>query len=92
MCQIARRYDNFEATVCWVPGHSDVHGNEEPDKQAKLAAESRHNNSPTNDLPHYLHHGTLPLSIPAIKEVHRKATQARWEQLWRQSPCYAHMN
>ncbi|OJA12581.1 hypothetical protein AZE42_04938, partial [Rhizopogon vesiculosus] len=93
MMQItARRHDNFEITVRWVPGHSDVHGNEEADKQAKLVAESRYNNSPPTELPHYLRHRALPLSISALKEVHRKATQVRWEHLWRKSPRYACMN
>ncbi|OAX33069.1 hypothetical protein K503DRAFT_674151, partial [Rhizopogon vinicolor AM-OR11-026] len=54
MHQIARRHDNFEVTIRWVPDHSDVHGNEEADKLAKLAAESRHNNSSPNDLPQHL--------------------------------------
>ncbi|OJA10067.1 hypothetical protein AZE42_10561 [Rhizopogon vesiculosus] len=56
----ARRHDNFEVTIRWAPGHPDVHGNEEADKQAKLAAESRRNNSLPPELLHYLRHGALP--------------------------------
>ncbi|OAX35507.1 hypothetical protein K503DRAFT_670526, partial [Rhizopogon vinicolor AM-OR11-026] len=76
----ARRHDNFELTIRWVLGRSDVRGNEEADKQAKLAAESRQKNSPPTKLPHYLRHGALPFSISALKEVHRKATHVRWER------------
>ncbi|KAG2050602.1 hypothetical protein BDR06DRAFT_839543, partial [Suillus hirtellus] len=38
MQQIARNHEDFNVTMCWVPGHSDVHGNEEADKHAKLVA------------------------------------------------------
>ncbi|KAG2345997.1 hypothetical protein BDR05DRAFT_879246 [Suillus weaverae] len=76
---IAKNHEDFAVTVCWVLGHSDVHGNEEVDKQAKLAAESRRNNSPPAKLPKYLRHDTLPLSISALKEVHHKETHTRWE-------------
>ncbi|OJA10578.1 hypothetical protein AZE42_04633 [Rhizopogon vesiculosus] len=62
-------------------GHSDVHGNEEADKQAKLAAESRQTNSPPTKLPRYLRYGALPLNISVLKEVHRKAMYVRWECL-----------
>lgn len=63
MQKTARQHNNFDVTVRWVPGHSNVHGNEEADKHAKLAAENKDNNSPPARLPHYLRHGTLPLSI-----------------------------
>ena len=92
MQRTARRHNNFDVTVRWGPGHSDVHGNEEVDKHAKLAAESRQNNSPIAKLPHFLRFGALPLSISALKEIHCKATHIRWAHSWRKSPRYARMN
>jgi hypothetical protein len=89
MQRAARRHNNFNVTVRWVPGHPDVHGNEEASKHAKLAAESRQNNSPIAKLSHFLRFCALPLSISALKEVHRKATQIKWAHSWRKSPRYA---
>jgi len=38
---ITRDNGDFKVTIHWVPGHAEVHRNEEADKQAKLAAEDR---------------------------------------------------
>ncbi|KAJ8585433.1 hypothetical protein M405DRAFT_865388 [Rhizopogon salebrosus TDB-379] len=43
----------------WVPGHSDVDGNGEVDKHAKMAAESGQNNSPLTELPRFLRTDSL---------------------------------
>jgi len=83
---IAKNNNDFDVTVRWVPGHADVHGNEEADKQAKRAVEDRESNSPRQHLPHYLRLGTLPLSISALKQAHNKQTHAHWGRLWRKSP------
>jgi hypothetical protein len=81
--------NDFDVTVFWVPGHSNIHGNEEADKQAKKAAEGRQNNSPQARLPHYLRFNSLPLSISALKQAHRQSTQERWSRSWSKSPRYA---
>lgn len=92
MQRTAKDHDNFAVSVRWVPGHSNVHGNEEADKHAKLTAENARNNSSRPRLPNYLRRGVLPLSISALKEVHHKNTHAHWERLWRKSPRFARMH
>jgi hypothetical protein len=93
MSKIANRYrQNFQATLRWVPGHMEIHGNEEADKAAKLAAERKSNSSPRDQLPHFLRHHTLPLSISAIKQAHSKETHSRWTRIWRKSPRFAKIN
>ncbi|KAG2036498.1 hypothetical protein BDR03DRAFT_866086, partial [Suillus americanus] len=75
-----------------VLGHSNVHGNEEADKQAKKASEGKHSNSPAAHLPSLLRHGSLPLSILALIAAHKESTHARWGRLWHKSPRYNHIN
>jgi hypothetical protein len=89
MRKLARTYPNFDVTLRWSPGHEDIHGNEMADIEAKKAATSRDNNSPREDLPNYLRHGSLPLSISALKQAHHQETHTRWTRLWTKSPRYA---
>lgn len=92
MQRTAREHDGFNVTLRWVPGHSNMHGNEEADKHAKAASEGHHNDSPTHLLPRYLRHRTLPLSISALIESQVKSTAERWKHLWSTSPRFRHIN
>lgn len=89
---IAKDHVDFDITLRWVPGHSNVHSNEEADKHAKQAAEGKHQSSPHRHLPHFLQHNTLPLSISTLQEVQHNASHPQWEQIWRKSPHYARTN
>lgn len=90
--RVARSHRDFQVTLQWLPGHADIHGNEEADRWAKKAAEGRQNNSPRELLPEYLRYGTIPLSISALKEAHNKTTQARWKRTWNKSPRFNRIN
>jgi ribonuclease HI len=92
MKNLARKYANFDTTVRWVPGHAEVHGNEEVDKHAKKAAEGRQNNSPTASLPEFLRFKSLPLSISALKAAYHQSTKKRWKRLWQKSPRFNRIN
>ncbi|KAG1748425.1 uncharacterized protein EDB91DRAFT_1245125 [Suillus paluster] len=81
----------FDVTIHWSPGHEGIHGNKHADKEAKLAATGKRNNSKKSQLPHYLRQGILPLSISAIKQAHSQLTHARWTRLWTKSPRHAYM-
>jgi hypothetical protein len=82
---------DFDVTVRWVPGHSDIFGNEEADREAKKAAEGPHRNSPPHLLPSFLRKGPLPLSISALHQEHHKTLQARWLHSWQRSPRHTHL-
>ncbi|OJA09556.1 hypothetical protein AZE42_01138 [Rhizopogon vesiculosus] len=71
MQKLAKDHPDFDVTVRWIPGHEGVHGNEEANKAAKLAAIGKQHNSPTTRLPQYLRLDSLPLSISALKKAHR---------------------
>ncbi|KAG1773719.1 hypothetical protein EV702DRAFT_975753 [Suillus placidus] len=88
MGRIAKEHDDFDVTVRWIPGHEGVHSNEEVDKQAKRAAEGDINNSTRAKLPHFLRHGTLPLSISALIQSQHDSSCQRWIHLWKKSPRY----
>ncbi|KAF8575597.1 ribonuclease H-like protein, partial [Ramaria rubella] len=49
MLKLMRRQNGLELTLCWVPGHMEVKGNEIADAEAKAAAQG--NSSPSRSLP-----------------------------------------
>ncbi|KAG2074559.1 hypothetical protein BDR04DRAFT_1007306 [Suillus decipiens] len=89
---LARSHPDFNVTLRWLPGHADIHSNEEADKWAKKVAEGIQNNSLLDSLPEYLRYGSLPLSILALKEAHHKTTHAQWERTWHKSPRFNHIH
>ncbi|KAG1762216.1 hypothetical protein EDD22DRAFT_778685 [Suillus occidentalis] len=88
MQAIVKNHRNFKVVLKWSPGHEGIHGNKMMDKEVKLAATSRTNNSSCEDLPKYLRHRTLPLSTSALIQAQRQATLTRWGRMWAKSPRY----
>ena len=74
---------HLSLSISWVPGHSNVQGNEEADKHAKRAAEGE----TTRRLGKYT---SLDLGIAkSSAAIRARATKRRaweWEQQWRDSP------
>jgi ribonuclease HI len=68
------REQNFDLTICWIPGYAGVLGNKLADKVVKKAAEGRMNSSDKECLPCYLQKGRLPqcLGTPPMAWAHLK--------------------
>jgi uncharacterized FlaG/YvyC family protein len=78
---VANKHQDMDLLVRWTPGHIDIEGNEEADKEAK------HGSSPNQQLPSQLHK-TLPHSKSAIcQEYHTKLKQMA-VKVWKKSPRY----
>jgi ribonuclease HI len=56
---VSNRHQDMDLVIRWTPGHINIKGNEEADKEAKAAA--KHGSSPNQKLPAQLR-GTLPRS------------------------------
>ena len=72
-----------QLTVKWISSHSNVLGNEEVDRLAKNAAESR--SSALATLPHIVR-SPLPTSASAAKQAYHALLQQKWADLWNHSP------
>jgi len=85
---VTNRHQDMKLLVWWTPGHIDIEGNEEANKEAKAAA--KHGSSPNQKLPVQLQK-MLPHSKSAVQQaLHMKLKQAA-AKAWQKSPRYKHM-
>ena len=59
------KHDLPHLTICWVPGHANIAGNESIDREAKKAAEG--DSSPGERLPVSLRRHGVPVTLPYSK-------------------------
>jgi hypothetical protein len=78
--------EGYSLTVHWIPGHSDIEGNELVDKGAKEAAEGKV--SKRERLPDFVAGRTLPSSVSAMHQHQMKSLRKEWTKQWSKSPCY----
>ena len=74
-------------TLSWISGHDDVAGNEEADREAKLAVSN--GSSPEAALPCVLR-SSLPLSVSAVRQGYKSKLDRQWRVAWSSSPRYVH--
>ena len=76
---VTNKHKNMDLLVRWTPGHIDIEGNEEADKEAKVAAQ--YGSSPNQSLPAPLRK-ILPRSKSAVRQAyHKKLKHAAATQL-----------
>ena len=86
----ARDRNVVDLQLHWTPGHLDFQPNERADEEAKLAAQGSSSN--VNDLPVYLRHKPLPLSVSALRQEHTTLLQKNWKRRWKTSPGYSSLH
>ncbi|KAJ7576583.1 hypothetical protein C8J56DRAFT_899686 [Mycena floridula] len=87
-----KRQSDIKIHLSWIPGHSDVPGNEEVDGEAKRAAEQDSSNPASLPEPF---RSSVPRSIAVLKATFNKELQRKWDQEWRtskQSTRYAKLD
>jgi len=63
---VTDKHQDMDLLIRWMPGHIDIEGNEEADKEAKVAA--KHRSSPNQKLPSQLWK-MLPHSKSAVQQA-----------------------
>lgn len=81
-----------QITIRWIPGHAGVQGNEQADEEARGAAASATNNSPSRSLPKYIRTNPLPSSVTALKQAYKETSKLRWTKTWSESARYKRMS
>ena len=74
--------DKKDVTIRWIASHKNVPGNEVADVEAKGAATDENSATPHRFLPTVLR-TSLPISVSALKQVHRELMLAKWKDTWK---------
>ena len=67
---VTDRHQDMDLLIRWMPGHIDIEGNEEADKEAKVAA--KHRSSPNQNLPSQLQKMLLHSKSAVQQAFHAK--------------------
>ena len=81
--RVMKKHTQAQVTIHWVPGHSDVRGNERADKHAKRAAKG--DMTPPGKLPTCLNKAS-PISKAAKRRLFKKKLTDAAVRAWAASP------
>lgn len=82
---VKKAHGEIKISIRWVPGHTDVEGNEDADVEAKTAAEGH--SSAKKYLPKCLRH-KLPTSASRLRQNKAADITAKAKTAWEGSPRY----
>jgi hypothetical protein len=85
---VTDKHQDMDLLVRWTPGHIDIKGNEEADKEAKAAAKD--GSSPSQKLPSQLRK-MLPRSKSAVQQAFHAKLKRAAAKVWQRSPRYERM-
>jgi hypothetical protein len=85
---VSDRHQDVDLLIRWIPGHIDIEGNEEADKEAKTAA--KHGSSPNQKLPSQLRK-TLSRSKSAVRQAYHAKLKHAATKEWQKSPRHERM-
>ncbi|CAG8577605.1 9895_t:CDS:2, partial [Acaulospora colombiana] len=87
--RLATQTQEMPLKFTWIPGHSDIPGNDEADERAKEAAQGT--SSETRQLPPLLRK-PLPFSVSALRQDLRARIETKRRVHWAKSPRYYRLN